>query len=458
MNARAVPHLKLQSHVQPATASSPGWWVAKERGRNASAKNAGALDSTALPSPKPSRFQTMRPPAASRLRPATLLPTPWRARHTSSPPPATAPDPADWERSPEWYGSQGRGWGRGAGEPVFSAASPVGNGVVTVTAHPASLAPLGSVAPEWRVLRFGEDTRQSVALVDVPRGGGPASTPTSRPAALAFEYVKSVVACSLTALGSMPPPILEAPAGGGAGGRTPQPPSILCIGVGGGSVPLALASLFPGASVAGVDLCPAVLGAADAMGLTAAAGRAPNLTIRLGDGVAALEALPAGSLDLVVVDAFDGADDVPSALTTVGGVGLSAAAAALHPAHGALVINLHAGPKPGPGDWLTSLGRGGPAHPPTIVVRPDGTGPGASALATARAWSLALLDGGAGSAWLVGVRRQANAVVVVARGGKGGGANSAASAATAAAARAAMALPFDVGDRAAYGYYRIGDG
>ena len=417
----------------------------------------------------------MRPPAPPHPAPRPLRPTPHlplpspRRRHPLLSPSAAATpaDPADWERSPEWYGSQGGGWGRSAGTTVYTAASPAGNGTVTVTAHPASVAPLGppTSTAEWRVLRFGESTRQSVALVDFGGRGAPTTASTAappvvaRPAALAFEYVKSVVACCAAALGGMPPPLLASAVRAGASGANPPTLSILVIGVGGGSVPLALAALFPGAAVAGVDLCPAVLGAAGAMGLAAAADATPNLAVSLGDGVAALQAAPPGSVDLLVVDAFDGADAVPASLAAAGRAGLAAAAAALHPSHGALVINLHAGPKPGPGDWFGRLGNSASA-PPTFVVRPDGTGPGAAALGTARAWADALLaePGGRGAAWLVGVRRQANVVAVVTRAGGSGGAAAAAAAATDAVARAALALPYDVGDRAGYGYFDLSQG
>jgi hypothetical protein len=386
---------------------------------------------------------------------------------------------------------------------VYEAASTVGNGRVSVTAHASSVHPLpGCDRTEWRVLRFGEATRQSVALVDVraQQGGSGASTAAGRPGALAFEYVKSVVACAAAVLGSLPASVLDAaaspaaalgPAAGDRGpSQSPPPPptppgpiSILCIGVGGGSIPVALASAFPGAAVTGVELCGAVLGAAPAMGAPAP-GALPNLATVRGDGVAARAAAPAGSVHLLVVDAYDGDDAVPAPLCTPGGAGLVAAASALHPSHGALVINLHAGPKPGPWDllqrrassWLgrsaaAAAGAGGP-HPTTFTVRPDGAGPGAAAVAAAQAWTDAVLTGSRsgsddGCAYMVGVRRQANAVGVVARsaGGAGAGAGTgegrldsapgAAAAALRAASRSALVLPFDVGDRASYGWWCV---
>lgn len=397
------------------------------------------------------------PPSLARRTPARSAPTrptgarghahprPLHTRRTDAVRAAATSDPADWERSPEWYGSQGGGWGRHDGRVIYAEESSVGNGRVTVTAHAASVPPLpGAAAAEWRVLRFG-GTRQSVALVDVR---GPVAA--ARPDALAFEYVKTVVACAAAVLGALPPV-----AGGGAGaGR-----SILCVGVGGGSVPHALAAAFPGAAVTGVELCGAVVGGASAMGLPTGPAAPPNLRVVGGDGVAVLEDAPPRSVDLLIVDAFDGADAVPPALCAPGGAGLVAAAAALHPAHGALVINLHAGRKPGP---LEILARGfsGGSQPPTFTVNPDGSGPGAAAVSAARAWAAALSGGGngGGPAFMAGVRRQANAVAVVGRAGLRGRLDSpdaAAAAARAAAGRAALAFPYDLGDRASYGWWAL---
>ena len=177
-------------------------------------------------------------PAAPRRPPRTA-----RSRHRPCPT-AGVPDPGDWELSPEWYGTQGGGWGRGAGVVVYESASDAGNGTVraggggewrvvlrvractpsgfdtcalwagfgvsklstsppttpglrglespsrarllelpppptpsrpppqvTVTAHPAS-ACTDAHAAQWRVMRFGAATRQSVSLVDVDDAGG----------------------------------------------------------------------------------------------------------------------------------------------------------------------------------------------------------------------------------------------------------------------------------------------
>ena len=64
----------------------------------------------------------------------------------STPPPSG--DPGDWRFSPEWWGIQGRGWGRDEGSTLFSHASCKSNGIVTVTSHPAS----SSVCPYCSLL------------------------------------------------------------------------------------------------------------------------------------------------------------------------------------------------------------------------------------------------------------------------------------------------------------------
>eukprot|EP00850_Spirogloea_muscicola_P023610 SM000372S13686 [mRNA] locus=s372:50671:53613:+ [translate_table: standard] len=167
----------------------------------------------------------------------------------------------------------GGGWGRGPGEAVFRAASAAGNGLVAVTAHTAAwqapeldlgLADVLDQAPgsglqvagqEWRVLRFNGVTRQSVAKVTaVIRGPGEVAL-RQQPNCLAFEYPKSMVAAGLTAasLGGLrlAPPLL---------GGTPV--RILCIGLGGGSLPLFLADMLPAALVDIVEIDPAVADAA----------------------------------------------------------------------------------------------------------------------------------------------------------------------------------------------------
>lgn len=366
--------------------------------------------------------------------------------------PRAATDPGSWELSPEWMGTDGGGYGRTSGAVVTASASGAGNGPrVRVTAHPSTAAP----ASEWRVLRFG-DTRQSVALVDetgcvregsVVCGGGdhektaarldPLLPPLSRadPRALAFEYVKSVVSVSLALL---------------AAARNPSP-RILCVGVGGGSIPHALAAALPAATVTGVELDPVVLDCLPAMGL---ATPPRNLTLCAGDGAAAVAAAAAAGgppwLDLVVVDAFDGADRVPAGLTEAGGTFLSDLASALDPDAGAAVVNLHCGPPKG---VVASLGAmlGVTAAGPRFDAS---TAAGSSALAAARAYGDAVAGPARdrGTAFVLTARRQQNAVAVAVRGGP---ASAVSLAAAGAAAGAAARLPFDAGDRASYGFWEV---
>jgi hypothetical protein len=53
----------------------------------------------------------------------------WLGRHDEE---------GDWQFSPEWWGTQGGSWGRNAGDTVFESQSVFGNGVISVTSHPAS--------------------------------------------------------------------------------------------------------------------------------------------------------------------------------------------------------------------------------------------------------------------------------------------------------------------------------
>lgn len=189
-----------------------------------------------------------------------------------------------------WYGTQGGGWGRDAGTLVFAQDSAHGNGRVTVTAHPAVGKPSsrrhqagngadggagssGTSWEEWRVLRFNDVTRQTVMRVTVaapepPRshradgGGSSSSSPrqhnvVAQPDCLAQEYLKTTaaVAAALLGLQGLLPGSSSSGSSSdsssssgshgeqaGGGQRTLR---ALCIGVGGGSLPLFLAHHFP---------------------------------------------------------------------------------------------------------------------------------------------------------------------------------------------------------------------
>lgn len=154
-------------------------------------------------------------------------------------------DPGHWNFSPEWWGSQGGGWGRDAGTPVFEADSSLGNGRISVTAHPTSISSRTTGPPEefweeWRVLRFNSVTRQSVARVTVRRAAAGSDCVRrqlvqAHPDCLAQEYQKTTaaVAAALLRLQRLLPPAA-------GGGRL----RALCLGVGGGSLPHFLAHHF----------------------------------------------------------------------------------------------------------------------------------------------------------------------------------------------------------------------
>jgi hypothetical protein len=273
-------------------------------------------------------------------------------------------DPGHWNFSPEWYGTQGGGWGHDPGQVVFARDSPF-NGRVEVTAHSASLAGFESgggagangatLRQEWRVLRFNGFTRQSVARVRVADGAdaGEASRGLQQqrwwlesgqslsavPECLAQEYLKSMtsVMAALLGLHRLLPDMPSSPLAPGGGPRMLR---VLCIGLGGGSLPNFLVHSFPFASVDAVEIDPAVVEAATlAMGLPA---RLPRMTLHTADAMDFVEAhVAAGKerYDVVCMDAFTGDDEVPSTLCTPRFA--AALAQAMHPAHGSLLINFH---------------------------------------------------------------------------------------------------------------------
>eukprot|EP00884_Botryococcus_braunii_P009572 jgi/Botrbrau1/18616/Bobra.0367s0055.1 len=73
----------------------------------------------------------------------------------------------------------------------------------------------------------------------------------------------------------------------------------------------------------------------------------PNLRVLEADGMRLVEdwARYGDVADILIVDAFDGEDAVPSALTCEGSPFLSGANRILHPEHGMLLMNIHSGPK-----------------------------------------------------------------------------------------------------------------
>eukprot|EP00191_Tetraselmis_sp_GSL018_P009178 CAMPEP_0177616464 /NCGR_PEP_ID=MMETSP0419_2-20121207/24179_1 /TAXON_ID=582737 /ORGANISM="Tetraselmis sp., Strain GSL018" /LENGTH=253 /DNA_ID=CAMNT_0019114543 /DNA_START=457 /DNA_END=1214 /DNA_ORIENTATION=+ len=213
---------------------------------------------------------------------------------------------------------------------VFSRQSAL-SGLVEVTSHSAT--PLRSDDPQrqqWRVLRFNETSRQSVSRVtEVAGGGGWEAVPDC----LAQEYLKTMV-CVGTAL---------LHASGVRFGQT----RLLCLGAGGGSLPLFLSHHFPGAEVDAVEHDPTVAEAAHAaMGLPE---QIPNLTFHVCDAVDFLRKGGSG-YDAAFLDMFGGDDCVPSALASPRFAALLSQA--LKPGRGVVVMNLHGA---APGSLISEL-------------------------------------------------------------------------------------------------------
>lgn len=355
----------------------------------------------------------------------------------------TGDDPGHWNHSPEWWGSQGGGWGRSPGGTAFDEQSEL-NGRVTVTSHEAScsssissggLDAAGSERKEWRVLRFNDTTRQSVSLVTLQRFPSGSSNngsrradvplPVADPTCLAQPYLKSAAAlvAALLGLHRLLPCTSGTSGGSGEAAMAVRPLRVLCLGLGGGSLPLFLAHNFPQAVVDAVEIDPVVVCAAvGAMGLPAAL---PNLRLHTADaarfvadattGAASPPAAGAAGgsegggegrwYDLVAMDVFDGKDEVPAALRTPEFA--AQLAALLHPAHGSLVLNVHSV------DWrpLVAVLSGAllaPQQGGAAIAGAASTQPGREKGAPGGA--------GGGAAFAVSVPRQLNVQVVLSRG------------------------------------------
>ena len=212
------------------------------------------------------------------------------------------------------YGTQGGGWGRDAGTVVFEERSSF-NGRVSVTQHAAGK---GRV---WRVLRFGADTRQSVALC-APAG----DEVVAQPEVLAQKYLKAIAGQTLGLLAS-------------ASGDEPR--RVLCLGGGGGSLPLFLAKFLPSHSVVDVvEIDGVVVKAARHCGFDSAA---LGSTVRV--HVAAAQDFLASAADVydaVVIDCFDAQDDIPPELLQ----SLELLRTCVRPDGGAVLMNTHGGQLP----------------------------------------------------------------------------------------------------------------
>ncbi|URD97896.1 hypothetical protein MUK42_29756 [Musa troglodytarum] len=301
----------------------------------------------------------------------------WLSSATSAAARGHLADEGDWSYVSEW-------WSDG-GDTVFRSVSDHGNGVVSVVAYPSSRPPaeqwpaversiqrryeklhpesehdgrLKIVGYQWRVLRFNENTRQSTAkIMAAYRNSDPSSLfLMQQPHCLAVPYLKSMVSAGLTALASSGYDL----SGAVTGKRSMK---ILCVGHGGGSLPLFLASKIKGASVHIVEIDPVVVMASvQAMGFPASAVTETSDKLSFDQSSYVDEVLwermherlflhrsdaedfvlnCRDIYDLVFIDAYDGDDIFPHKLWDRQGPFLESLRSKVHPVHGTVVVNLH---------------------------------------------------------------------------------------------------------------------
>lgn len=149
---------------------------------------------------------------------------------------------------------------------------------------------------------------------------------------LILPYTKTFASVTLATLAALEAPVLAPDAPGDC-------LRVLCIGLGGGSVPSFLAHFLPECEVDCAELEPAVVkAAAEAMGFT----EGPRLHVHAEDGAAfALRAAGAGrSYDAVLVDAYLSDGTVPEALWRPSGALAEALSQGLLRERGLVAINL----------------------------------------------------------------------------------------------------------------------
>ncbi|CAK7327316.1 unnamed protein product [Dovyalis caffra] len=297
-------------------------------------------------------------------------------------------DEGDWFYSSEWWGTCTDG------HTVFRSTSDKGNGIVSVLAYPSSRPSEvewretekwldqryaeeihkndnnGEVAGgfrilgyQWRTLHFNDETRQSAVKVMAAyhrQESQPSAADSiflmQQPLCLAVPYLKSMVSVGLATIASCNHDLLDAI----YGKRTMR---ILCIGNGGGSLPLFLARKIQGAVIDIVEIDPVVISASiRAMGF-------PAFSVMTSSGQRALskpnpidEVLWKGiherlylyesdaekfvlntsnTYDMIFIDAYDGDDIFPCKLWDPDSPFLKALSNRLHPVHGTVVVNLH---------------------------------------------------------------------------------------------------------------------
>ncbi|KAL7209843.1 hypothetical protein ACSBR1_031415 [Camellia fascicularis] len=288
-------------------------------------------------------------------------------------------DEGDWCYSSEWWGNEFDG------HTVLRSTSDKGNGVVSVVAYPSSRPSevhwpgtqkwlqqrYTEIYPDcehneqfrilgyqWRTLRFNDDTRQStVKVMAAYRESDPRSVCFMQQAhCLAVPYLKSMISAGLAGLASCNYDLKGAVLG-------KKVMKVLCIGHGGGSLPLFLASKIQGAIVHIVEIDPLVISASiQAMGfpslslMTPSGERAlpkPNLMNEvmwkgIHEGLFLYESdaenfilNTANRYDIVFIDAYDGEDIFPHKLWDPHSPFLKALEKRIHPEHGTVVVNLH---------------------------------------------------------------------------------------------------------------------
>ncbi|GMI70376.1 hypothetical protein like AT4G13330 [Hibiscus trionum] len=293
-------------------------------------------------------------------------------------------DEGDWLYSPEWWGSESES--EFSRNTVFRSVSDKGNGVVSVLAYPSSRPNrvhwpetekwlqqrYGEIYPcyeqsgnfkilgyQWRVLRFNDNTRQStVKIMAAYSEPDPGSICMMQQAhCLAIPYVKSMVSLGLSTIASSSYDLMAAVHG-------KKRMHILCIGHGGGSLPLFLASKIQGAVIHVVEIDPTVISASvQAMGFPAFSIMTPSGERALSEPDINSEIMWKGIherlyvyeadaekyvkenndlYDIIFIDAYDGDDIFPNKLWDPHSPFLNSLSERLHPEHGTVVVNLHA--------------------------------------------------------------------------------------------------------------------
>ncbi|KAG8369800.1 hypothetical protein BUALT_Bualt14G0051300 [Buddleja alternifolia] len=290
-------------------------------------------------------------------------------------------DDGHWFYSSEWLED-----GSSNSHTVFREASHHGNGVVSVLSHPSSkpdrfywartekwldqrYAEISAgfkhngkfrvSGYQWRTLQFNDFTRQStVKILAAYREEEPGSFCVMQQAnCLATPSVKSLISAGLATISSCNYDLLKNAIHG------KQNMNILCIGHGGGRIPLFLASKIQGAVVHIVEIDPIVISASvQAMGFPAfsvvtPSGKRvcskPNLLdevmwkgtherLLLFNSDAEKFILESTNVyDMIFIDAYDGDDIFPCKLWDPHSPFIQALGNRLHPDHGTVVVNLH---------------------------------------------------------------------------------------------------------------------